>query len=364
MAFADTLRALSGPVLAGRAPADLFDAWLSSLIGCVPAPVRRELAQRDRHLLIAPRGPVATLAVVQGTETLDLGALDAQAPGALTAILSGVRRDVRHTLVRLPAAEVLRREVSFPEQVRANLRQVVGYEIDRLSPFRAEEVYYDFRLGEGPARAGKLRVELALCRRDAADDWLRRLREAGVPADQLSWEGAWPKANLLPAEERPRRRVRVVTTARVLLVLILVLIGAVLISPLWQKQRQLDSLEAKLGTLRASAAEVEEVRAALERAREGSTLVLQRKIDQPRSVDLLRELTERLPDDTWVQNLDVTEREVQIRGESAQATALIGLLEKAPGFSGVSFRSPVVQVATSGQERFHIAFRFQPPEPP
>ncbi|MCU0832879.1 MAG: PilN domain-containing protein [Chromatiaceae bacterium] len=364
MAFADTLRALSGPLIAGRAPTELLDAWRSSLMGCLPAPLRRELAQRDRHLIIAPRGPVATLAVMQGGETLDLGALDTQAPGALTAILSGVRRDVRRTIVQLPAAEVLRREVSFPEQVRTNLRQVVGYEIDRLSPFQAAQVYYDFRIAEGVARGGKLRVELALCRRDLADDWLRRLREAGVPADRLSWEGAWPKANLLPAEERPRRRARLVTPARLLLLLVLVLIAAVLVSPLWQKQRQLESLDTQLGTLRASAAEVEEVRAALERAREGSTLVLQRKIDQPRSVDLLRELTERLPDDTWVQNLDVTEREVQIRGESAQATALIGLLEKAPGFSGVSFRSPVVQVATTGQERFHIAFRFQPPEPP
>jgi general secretion pathway protein L len=364
MAFADTLRALSGPVLAGRAPLELIETWLASLARCLPPGLRRELAQRDRHLLIAPREDVATLAVVQGDETLDLGAVDAQAPGALTAILSGVRRDVRHTVVQLSAAEVLSREVSFPEQVRTNLRQVLGYEIDRLSPFQADQVYYDFRVREGAARGGKLRVELALCRRDAADEWLRRLRDTGVPADQLRWEGAWPKANLLPPEERPRRRVRLVTPTRLLILLILVLVAAVLASPLWQKQRQLELLDAKLGTLRARAAEVEEVRAALERAREGSTVVLQRKIDQPRSVDLLRELTERLPDDTWVQNLDLNDREVQIRGESGQATALIGLLEKAPGFSGVSFRSPVVQVATTGQERFHIAFRFQPPEAP
>jgi general secretion pathway protein L len=60
-----------------------------------------------------------------------------------------------------------------------------------------------------------------------------------------------------------------------------------------------------------------------------------------------------------VQNLDYRDGEVQIRGESSQAAALIGVLEQAPGFEDVAFRSPVVQVAATGQERFHIAFRYR-----
>jgi len=364
MALADTLRSLSAPVRAGWQAADLIDAWRSSLIACLPGFLQRPLAQRDQQLLIQPQGASARLSVRQGGETLELGVLDGEAPAALAAVLTGVRQDVRRTLVELPAGEVLVRSLSFPEQVRTNLRQVVGYEIDRLSPFRADQVYYDVRIGEGAAPNGKLRVELALCRRDALAHWLQRLRDAGLPADRLTWEGAWPKANLIPPEERPRRPIRLLTPARLLPLLVLTLTAAILITPLWQKQRQIDLLDTQLRGLRVRAAEVDEVRAALERAREGSMVVLQRKMDQPRAVDLLRELTERLPDDTWVQNLDVTEREVQIRGESARATALIGLLEQAPGFSEVSFRSPVVQVATTGQERFHIAFRFQPPEAP
>jgi general secretion pathway protein L len=108
---------------------------------------------------------------------------------------------------------------------------------------------------------------------------------------------------------------------------------------------------------------VDDVRQELEKARQGSTVVLQLKWDEPRVIDLLRELTDRIPDDTWVQSLEYQNQEVQLRGESGQATALIGLLEEAPGFEGVSFRSPVTQVARTGKERFNLAFTFSPEAP-
>ena len=72
----------------------------------------------------------------------------------------------------------------------------------------------------------------------------------------------------------------------------------------------------------------------------------------------MKRLTERIPDNTWIQNLDYDKGEVQLRGESTQATALIGILDEMPGIDEVRFRSPVVQIAAKGKERFHISFRY------
>jgi general secretion pathway protein L len=138
------------------------------------------------------------------------------------------------------------------------------------------------------------------------------------------------------------------------------LIAAVLITPIWQKTREQENLTRELRHVRIAAEEVEQVREALERARLGSVEVLNRKRGQPRMTDLLRELTDLLPDGTWVQTLNFRDGEVDIRGESTQATALIGLLEQGPGISAVSFRSPVMQVASTGQERFHISLQYNP----
>ncbi len=48
-----------------------------------------------------------------------------------------------------------------------------------------------------------------------------------------------------------------------------------------------------------------------------------------------------------------------MRDESGRATALISLLEGAPGITEVSFRSSVTQVVQTGKERFNLAFNYK-----
>ena len=263
----------------------------------------------------------------------------------------------------LAAGAVLCRRTSLPSQVRNNLAQVLLYELDRLSPFRPEQGVYDSLLVSGGKGEPRLTLDLALARRDLVDAWLKRLREAGSPVDQITWEGGWPQANLLALAERPRRRQPLLDPGKLLLALILLLGAAALVTPLWQQSRILETLESEVRKARTAAGQVDQVRQELERARRGSTEVLRQKAELPRMLSMLRELTERIPDDTWVQSLEYANGEVQVRGESGRATALIGLLEGAPGISGVSFRSPVTQVAQTGKERFNLAFNYKRTEP-
>lgn len=357
MAISDTFRRLRASALTSSLSLEGFlERWRAALLVCAPELIRRQFALRDRSLIILPRNGMAELVEAQGGERQPIGEIDPLASGALQAMLTGLAGGHHRTVVCLPKSRVPTRTVAFPAQVRDNLAQVVRYGIDRLSPFQAAEVFFDFRLQGASPGLGKLAVELALCKRDEARAWLQRLHDAGVPVDALTWEGAWPKANLLPVQERPSHR------GNVLLFLVLMLAGAALATPIWQKQQVRTALAAQVQDLKTKAEKVFQTRNALERARKGSVAVLQRKSEQPQVIDLLRELTERLPDDTWVQNLDFRDGEVQIRGESTQATALIGLLEKTPGVSDATFRSPVVQVATTGRERFHISVKYQRPE--
>ena len=343
--------------------------FLERFHGCLPAPARDWLARRDRRLIVAPGLASARLLLASGLTpgesgedigTLDLAGLDPLPP----TVAGGAKALPHRTVLRLPAEAVLTRRASFPAQVREKLPQVIRLELDRLSPFSPDQVVYDFAPVPGAKGDARIGVDLALCRRGRVAEWVKRLREAGSPIDQITWEGAWPRANLLPPEERPRRRQPLLNGVRLLMALILILLVASVATPLWQKARLLESLDAEVARARGQAVQVDDVRKDLEQAREGSTVVLQHKWEQPRVTNLLRELTDRIPDDTWVQSLEYQNREVQVRGESGQATALIGLLEEAPGIEGVSFRSPVTQVARTGKERFNLAFTFKPGAPP
>ncbi len=333
-------------------------------VACLPTAVRHYLAQRDRRLIIAPDGPVATLVLATGEAHEGLGTLEMTGRDPLPAAVAGGSRDQhRLTVLMLKSAAVLSRRTSLPSQVRDNLVQVLRVELDRLSPFTPEQVAYDYRIVSGGPGDARIGVELALSRRDLIDGWLKRLRELGSPVDQVTWEGAWPRANLLAPAERPRRRQPLFDPTKLLLALILLLGVAALATPLWQKGRQLEAIESEVRKARTQAVQVDELRRELERARRGSTEVLRQKLEQPRMLAMLRELTDRIPDDTWVQSLEYQNSEVQLRGESGQATALIALLEDAPGIDGVSFRSPVTQVARTGKERFNLAFTYKQSEP-
>jgi len=341
---------------------DLVERWHATLLYCLPAGLRRLLARREQHLVLVPEEATAEVFLIQQGETLNLGKLDPQMPGSAQAMLSGVSARRRKTLIRMREDQILKRRVSLPGQVEAKLAQVLAYEMDRLSPFEADQVYFDYRVQGQRSRADKIWVELALCRREPVQRWLALLRERGAPAERVTWEGAWPKANLLPAHERPQQGGGALRVTLVLSLVVALLAAATLVTPLWQLAQIRDARREQIVELKARAEQVHAMRTALERARAGSVAVLKRKWEQPRMIDLLLELTERLPDDTWIQNLDFTDGEIRIRGESARATALINLLDQAPGITEVSFRSPVVQVSGADRERFHIALKYARPE--
>jgi general secretion pathway protein L len=272
------------------------------------------------------------------------------------------KRSWRSTVLELPNDAVLIRSVALPAQVGANLRRVIAYELDRLTPFDAAAVFFDARLVEELAGGAKVQVELAICPRERASRWLDRLGGAGAEISRITWPQAWPEANLLPPEARPRPRRLRALMPWLLVAVIAALISAVVMTPLWQKSHDQDRLTQTLRKVSAEAAEVSRLQEALDRARLGSVAVLERKRDRPRMADLLLELTDLLPDGTWVQTLNFRDGAVDIRGESTQATALIGVLERGAGISNVTFRSPVMQIAATGSERFHIAFDYNPAE--
>ncbi len=329
-----------------------------SLASCLPPRLQRILARRDRYLLIEPQATLASLIMVSGDEREPLGELalagTAQLPEA--AHLGHDRPPPRVLL--MPAGSVLTRTVSLPSQVRANLPQVIRYELDRLSPFQASDVLYDFTLRPLTKGAHRLTIDLALCRRDLAESWIKRLRESGAPIDRITWNGAWSSANLLPTSERPKRRLVLFSPDHLLWAAIILLALAALISPIWQKKQMVRSLDAEVQRARVEAIAVDDLRKELEQARLGSTAVLQQKWDAADPLLMLRELTDRLPDDTWLQTLDYDNGQVALRGESGQATSLIAILEQAPGIDQVTFQSPVTQIPQTGKERFNISLRF------
>ncbi|HSR71719.1 MAG TPA: hypothetical protein VLL72_05000, partial [Kiloniellales bacterium] len=202
-------------------------------------------------------------------------------------------------IVRLPAETVLRHRVRLPLEAAENLREVLGFEMDRHTPFKAEEVYYDFR-PTGYDRINKwLYVDLAVVPREFADRILALLRSWGPVACRL--EAADPAAgyNLLPEALRPAPNRFLPVTAAALAVIGLVLIGARLYQPLWEREQILARTEQQLALAREAAAEAERLEQRLAQLKEQASVVRERRQRSWTVVELLDEISARLPDDSW-----------------------------------------------------------------
>ncbi|MBK1647374.1 PilN domain-containing protein [Rhabdochromatium marinum] len=364
MSISNRLTFLRLPSLSDTSIGLLLGRWWQVFFDCLPNRVQHWLMQRQAPtLVVSLLGHDEALLLCQlGHDRTPITRLAAQADATLDTLVPKPRKGWRETIVELPAPNVLIRSVRLPVQVKNNLRQVAGYEINRLTPFDVQRVYYDVMGIDGQARGSSLlEARLAICPREQVTPWLERLHRFGSTPARLTWQGAWDGANLLPPEARPRRGNFGLLVNSVLMLVVLGLIAAVMFTPLWQKNRELEQLNHALRGVRIEAEQVPALREELELARAGSVAVLDRKATQPRMIDLLRELTDRLPDHTWVQTINFSNDEVDIRGESDQATELLNVLEQAPGITNVSFRSPVMQVSNTGKERFHIALRYRRP---
>src|SRR5699024_7284123 len=80
----------------------------------------------------------------------------------------------------LPADDILRCPVELPLAVESNLAESLRYQLDQVTPFSADQVYFDYDILERDAERGRLKVDLRLAMRTRVDDLRERLGTIGI----------------------------------------------------------------------------------------------------------------------------------------------------------------------------------------
>jgi len=80
-------------------------------------------------------------------------------------------------------------------------------------------------------------------------------------------------------------------------------------------------------------------------------------------LEMLRELTERIPKSAWISNMTFSDKGIEIEGYADSASELIPLLDTSPMFKDVGFLSSITKA--QGKERFRIGLKqFVPADGP
>ena len=286
----------------------------------------------------------------------------ARVSSAVAMLLARGGETRRRARLALAHREVLLRRISMPAATEENLGQVIGFEMDRLTPFKAEDVYFDYKVLSRDQAAATLSVLLAVSRRDFVDPRLARLRELGVSVQGVAVHGdpAAAGVDLLPHEQRGERENRSERTLRfTLIAVVLALLFAVLAYPVWRKREEVKAVLPVAAQAEAQAKSADALRTELERQVTDYNFLLARKHGTPPPLAYLEDVSRLLPDNTWLAQFDLKHtgktREVLLSGETASASKLIEILEQSRLIANATPRGSITKGSLPNTERFQIA---------
>ncbi len=342
--------------------------WGRELAALVPGPLRR---------LVAPRRPLLVMRLAEDGIRLEtrgrrgarpLGALEALSRKRRARLLAEIARGRLTPVLAVPRARVVSREVSLPLAAEEDVAGVLRYEIDRLTPFSAGELYYDHRVVARRAEAGRIDLALVFAPRADLEPLVDGLAAEGLAPARLDvedapGEGAEPPAlaglDLLPPRPRaaPSRAAALAGgLAALLAVLALGWAGTSLLAA----EARVDALRERLDEVRRAA--IRAADAAPATGQGAARLAYEMKRAAAPAVVVVADVTEILPDHTWLDRLSLKGDRVELSGYSRNASALIGRFDRHPRFADPLFRAPIVQDDASGRERFLLSVRVVPAE--
>ncbi|MDF4005244.1 fimbrial assembly protein [Luteibacter sp. PPL552] len=343
--------------------------WGGELGALVPARWRQAFAGGRRWYVVERQDEAWSLRRVDEAQPLAV-ADDAEDIERRIAVLAGALAEAdpadRRVALVLPPGRVLRRRLVLPLAARDNLRQVVGFDLDRQTPFRAEEIHFGVRdLGE-VAPEGRFVAELAATPRQALDAQLDELAGLRVTPDRVDVRDGQGLAgvDLLPPARAPRRVDRRARLNAALVAVIVLLSFGAMAGWLHNRNAALDAMRAEVDSLRTDAQRVKALRQRLTESAGASGFLARRKAESPTILPMLAELTARLPDDTWLERFTVNASgQIGFQGQSPQAARLIDALKGAVYIGEPSFQGTIQSDPTSGKERFYMQAKALTPKP-
>lgn len=344
----------------------------------MPARLRRFVHARGNVLLVDVGERAVILRGARADDEEELGRIElsdsdpASRRARFNLISDRIGGGPRQVILRPPASQLLRKVVELPAAARENLREVLGFEMDRTTPFSADDVYFNYRIRDVDPRTKRLVVELLILPRASIDAAIEMAETWGLHVERVETQTLGPRVaapesarmDFLPASagaraSRPRRWLSAILAATALALFL-----AVLYLPLGQQRELIAAMSQDVAAVKAKADAGRKLQQQLEASIQQSNFIVDKKLQRPSFLDALDELTRLLPDDSWAIRIRYFNGELQVFGNSPSASALIGVIEDSPIFAAAQFRAPVTRDPRLGLERFHIGFQVVKAEAP
>ncbi|MGH8171633.1 MAG: PilN domain-containing protein, partial [Rhodanobacteraceae bacterium] len=340
-----------------------FTWWGRQLAACLPPRWRALIEERSESLLLDLRESEIIVWRERADHETEYGRIARSLPGdAQIAEFQRLRGAIDDPSVRtvlcIPPERVLQRTLNLPAAAEDNLRQVLAFEMDRQTPFKADQIYFDSRVLGRDASGRNLQVELVLLPRAQLDQEIGALPGGSVLDAVDSWRtvpGAGRRnINLLPVERRARRRDMRLPLNLGLAALAVILLVVNMDESLTNRAAAVEAMRTEVEKSNNEARQVAALRKTLSDSIAGANFLTDKKRNGPLTVALLDDLSRRLPEETYLERLQIENGEAQLQGQAKEAAKLIALLGGSTCIGNPRLQGQIQPDARTGKERFQI----------
>jgi general secretion pathway protein L len=256
-----------------------------------------------------------------------------------------------------PGAELVKHHI-VPTAPRRQLDQLLRYELARITPFPADDLFWRW---DGHTKFGdkaRTDVVLTMVPKQALAPAITALESVGLKARFVE-VGPADHPQLLPILDSEERSTGPVLFKGLVWACAVLAIVAVAV-PMVRQSLALRATDDAIAELQPTISQVEALRRGLSAEGAGKALLAK---EMQRTGDILQVLamvTRILPDDSFLTDFALRERQMTISGRSASAPRLITLLSSDPTIRNTSFAAPVTRIEGATADIFSIKAELSP----
>lgn len=262
-------------------------------------------------------------------------------------------------IIDIDSNSLLTRKINLPASTQDNLLDVIKYEMDRYTPFKTEDVYFDCRIEEKFKEKNQIKVLLLVINKKilapivslikSDEITLRRINVINhVTAEESIHDVKFLRSSI-------KMKNKNLSTTKWLGFTAFGLILLTSFTPLIINYIKINQLKNELNELEPTIAEVKKLQNEYQEMQQKVGYLVKIKEKNISITHLLNLLTQTMPDHTYVHRMSYDAGLLSLQGLSASASDLIPIMDETGLFEDIRFVAPITQSNVEGIERYSIA---------
>ena len=306
----------------------------------------------------APDGVVADL---DRTNNLTLSLRSRGKHEPITAGAAARLATRKPVLLRAPPEIVLEKHHVMPTAARRDLDLMLRHELARITPFASEDLFWRWDSHPRPGDRSRIAVTLTMVPKATMAAALEALAKAGIEPRFIE-TGPAERPRLLAIDDEaggPAGRLSIRALAWACACLTVVALAL----PVLLQELALHATNTAIDDLQPAIKQVEALRSGITADGAGQA-VLAREVEHTGDVlRVMATVTRILPDDTYLTDFSLRERQMLLGGRSAAAARLITGLSADSAIRDAAFAAPVTRVEGTTTDVFSIRASVTPSPP-